>query len=153
MALRVATASTIVCGHRVSHMAAYTTRLLTLWLEKKDVFDHRFVRGVWGPFIRQDPCHACLTGRVDELHFGLFWGVATQGDDQRILASECLTECFRLGVIDLLGNHAFWKLVLAIDPRDCRNGVLAGLEQGFSHGAAAVATSLRLSVDDLQAKQ
>ena len=68
--------------------------------------------------------------------------MAAQGDDQRILASECLDDCLRLVVIDLSGYHACWKFVLAIDPRDCRNGVLARLEQGFGHGAAAVAASL-----------
>lgn len=130
-------------GVYVSCGCIYDKILLTLGLEKNNVFDHRFVGGVWGPFVRQDPCHACLSGRVDELLFGLFWSVTAQSDDQRILASECLNECLWLVVIDLLGNHAFWKLVLAIDPRDCRNGVLVSLEQGFSHGAAAVAASLR----------
>ena len=123
-------------------------KLLTFWLEDKHIFDHRLVRGVWRPFIRQDPCHACLTGSLDEAHSGLFWSVTTQSDDQRILASKCLNECFRLLIIDLLRDHPFWQLGLAIDPRDCGNGMLASLKQGFSYEAAAVTTSLRLSVLD-----
>ena len=123
--------------------------MLTFWLEDKHVFDHRLVRGVWRPFIGQDPCHACLTGGLDQVHFGLFRSVTTQSDDQRILASKCLNECFWLVVIDLFRNHAFWQLGLAIDPRDCGNGVLTSLKQGFSYEAAAVTTSLRLLVADL----
>lgn len=128
-------------------------KLLTLRLENKHVFVRCLVSGVRGPIVRQDPCHACLTSGVDELHFGLFWRLSTQSDDERILASECLDECLRLVVIDLLRNHAFRQLALAVGPRECRNGVLASLEQGFSHEAAAVATSLFVSVDYLQAKQ
>jgi len=79
--------------------------------------------------------------------------MTAQCNDQRILASECLNKCLRFVVIDLFGYHTFWQLALAVDPCNGRNGVLASLEQGLSRGAAAVATGLRLSVDDLQAKQ
>ena len=69
--------------------------------------------------------------------------MTAQRDDQGILAPERLNERLRLAVIDLLGNHAFGQLALAVDSRECRDGVLAGLEQGFGHEAAAVAASLR----------
>ena len=125
--------------------------LLTLWRESENVFDHRLVRSVWRPFVRQNPCHACLTGGVIELYLGLCWCVTAQRDDLRILASECLDECLRFAVIDRLGDHSVWQLVLAVDACDGRDGVFASLEQGFGHAAAAVAASLRLSVDELQA--
>lgn len=78
--------------------------------------------------------------------------MTTQSDDQRVLASECLNESLRLIIINLLRNYALWQLFLAVNLRDCRNGVPTSLERGFSNVAAAVATSLRSSVDDLQAK-
>lgn len=105
-------------------------RLLTLWLENEYVLDHRLVCVIWGPLVRQIPCHTCLTGSIYELHFGLFWSVTTQSNDQRILAFECLKKRLWLVIIDILRNHAFWQLVLATDPCDSRNGVLASLEQG-----------------------
>ena len=103
-------------------------RLLTLRLENKHVFDQCFVRGVWRPFIRENPSHAGLPSGVDKQLFGLFRNVTTERDDQCILASECLNECLRFVVIDLFGNHAFWQFALAVDPGDCRNGVFASLE-------------------------
>lgn len=125
-------------------------RLLTLWLESKQVFDQCLVRGVWGPFIRKNPCHACFTGSVDEPQFSLFRSVTTQGNDQGILSSECLNECLGLVVVDLLRNHAFWQLILAVEPRDGRDSVLGSLEQTFSYRAAAVTPSLRSSADNSQ---
>ena len=116
--------------------------MLTFWLEDKHVFDQRLVRRVRGPFIRQDPRYTRLTGRIDKLHFALFRRTTAQSDDQRILASECLDERLRPAVVDFLAHHAFGQLDLAVDPCEGRYGVLAGLEKGFGHDAAAVAAGL-----------
>lgn len=68
--------------------------------------------------------------------------MTTDRDDKRILAAECLHECLRLVVIDLLRRHAFWQRALAISPRDSRNSVLARLKQSFRYDAAGVAARL-----------
>ena len=111
-------------------------------MEDKHVFHQRLVRGVRGPFIRQDPRHTRLASGVDELHFALFRRKAAQSDDQRILAPERLDERFRLAVVDLLADYAFGQLALAVGPCQGRDGVFAGLEKGFGHDAAAVAAGL-----------
>ena len=121
-------------------------RLLTLWLENKYIFNQFFVRGVWGPFIWENPSHAGLPSGVDKQRFGIFRNMTTQSNDQCILASECLNECLWFAVIDLFGNYAFREFALAVSPRDRRNGVFSSPKQGCSHEAAAVATSLCLLV-------
>ena len=102
-------------------------RLLTLWLEDEHVLDQCFVRRVWGPFVRENPSHAGLPSGVDKQRFGLY-SMTTQGNDQCILASECLNECLRFAVIDLFENHAFRQFALAVSPRDCCNGVFPSLK-------------------------
>ena len=69
--------------------------------------------------------------------------MTAQSDDECILASERLDERLRLAVVDLLADHAFGQLDLAVNPCEGRDGVFAGLQKGFGHDATAVAAGLR----------
>lgn len=53
-----------------------------------------------------------------------------------------LDKRLRLVVVNLLDGHAFRQLALAVDPRDCRDVVLASVEQRFSDELADIATGL-----------
>ena len=123
--------------------------IFTLGLEHKHIFDQVLIGCVWRPFVREDPCDACLAGSVDELHCGFFWSESTQRDDQCILASECIHECLLLVIVDLLGDHTFGYLGLAFDSGDCCDRVLSSFEQGFGYEPANITASLHMSVYNL----
>ena len=59
-----------------------------------------------------------------------------------MMSASCLDERLGFAVVDFLADDAFGQLDLAVDPREGRDGVFAGLEEGFGHDAAAVAAGL-----------
>ena len=89
---------------------------------------------------------------MDEFRLSILRSHPTQGDDQRLLTFQCVDECLRVAVIDLLGHHALWNLALTICSGDCCDCVLSGSQEGVSNELADIATSLLSSADDEQTK-
>lgn len=105
-----------------------TKALRAFWLQYEYVIHKVLVGSVRRPVIGQDPWHASLGSSLDNLALSLLRGVSAQGDDERVMAFECLDNGLLLAVVDGFRSNSVGELALAADSRNRCNCVLAGLE-------------------------
>lgn len=106
------------------------------------VFGHVLVYVVGTPFVGQDPAHASFNGSINQDLVCLRGSLAGESDDKRVLAAESIDNGARVGVVDVLGEHASRQGSLASGTGQSSDGVEFAVQQRLRDVLAAVSTGL-----------